>query len=362
MPTRTLYCDESGFTGYNLLDPVQPVFAVASADIDEQRAKEILADSFPRYQGREFKFSNIWGSAKNRAGLLKFAGHLSAFADLSYIYMADKRFTVLTKIVDFLIEPFITDAGYDFYDDGFCWKYANYIHFGFTQFAPPELLDALLKNYQTFSRDPTPVGLATLRGQLKIMATSAPEEVRIFLEQMELGARLFYNYHDLREFAGSDEIQTTTMIAVVSYWRQKYPEDFAVVHDASSNFLRSREMWERITNNNVPKQMHRQGDGSFVEFPLRVVSTTAMNSQDSRSIQFCDVLAGLATRHFSPRTEGDDREFLDQVIDAGLKNITYNGIRPATVFPDQIPPKRLTGPDVVDQMASIIRGAHNDRD
>jgi hypothetical protein len=359
-PTRTIYCDESGFTGYNLLDPKQPVFAVASADADEQWAGEILADSFPNYQATEFKFSNIWRS-QNRAGLTRFAQHLSALQDHSFLYVIDKRFAVLTKIVDFLIEPYLTDAGYDFYDDGFCWKYCNYIYFGLTQFAPPELLDALLRNYQAFSRDPTPQSLAKLRAQLKFMASSAEQRVRIFLEQMELGARLFHEYHNLEKFGGSDELQMTTMLAVVSYWRQHYLEDFAIVHDASSNFLRSKDMWERITSNAVPAQMHRQSDGTFVEFPLRIVSTAAADSRDSRSIQLCDILAGLATRHFSLRTDGDDRNFLNELIGKGLKDITYNGIRPTHVFPDQIPPKRLTGPDIVDQMTEMVFGTHNDK-
>lgn len=65
MSARTIYFDESGFTGYNLLDPNQPIFTIASADIDERNAEEILRDSFPEYQGAEFKFSNVWGS-KNR--------------------------------------------------------------------------------------------------------------------------------------------------------------------------------------------------------------------------------------------------------------------------------------------------------
>jgi hypothetical protein len=184
MRTRTLYFDESGFTGYNLLDQTQPIFAIASADIEEQRAREILAESFPRYRGDEYKFSDIWRS-RNRAGLLKYAEHLRDFADLSFIYFAVKRFAVLTKIVDFLIEPYITDAGYDFYGDGFCWKYANCIHFGLTQFAPPELLDALLRNYQAFSRNPSLDSLALLHSQLSIMAASSGEPVQIFLEQME---------------------------------------------------------------------------------------------------------------------------------------------------------------------------------
>jgi len=260
MPMRTIYFDESGFTGYNLLDPNQPIFAIASAAVTEQHAGEILSGAFPGLQSREVKFKNIWNS-KHRTGLLRFAACLPAFEDLAFIYMIDKRFAVLTKIVDFLIEPCITDAGYDFYDEGFCWKYCNYIHFGLTQFAPPELLDVLLKGYQKFSRNPTRANLCTLRAQLKIMASSTPQPVKVSFEQMELGARLFDKYHDLAGFKGSDEVQTTTMLAIVSHWRQRYREDFAIVHDASSNFLRARDVWQRITNNNVPNQMHRLGDG-----------------------------------------------------------------------------------------------------
>jgi hypothetical protein len=355
MPPRTLYFDESGFTGNNLLDPAQPIFAIASADIDENSADEVLKASFPRYQGAEFKFKSIWGS-NHRAGLLAFARHLRRFEDLAFVYMVDKRFAVLTKIVDLLIEPHVTDAGYDFYDDGFCWKYANYIHFGFTQFAPAELLDALLRHYQTFSRNPTRQNLTILQTRLNVMARSSEKRVRTFLEQMALGAQLFERYHDLATFRGSDELQMTIMLTIVYHWRQKCAEDLVLIHDASSNFLRSQKVWQKITSCDVPRQGLRFGDGSIVEYPLRVISTTPMNSENSRSIQFCDVLAGIATRHFSPLTEGRDRTFMDEVIDAGFKHITYSGIHPNTVFPDQI--KRLSGPDVVDQMMGVMFGRH----
>jgi hypothetical protein len=355
---KTLFFDESGFTGYNLLDPSQPIFAVASADVDEQLALDILRDAFPRYQGPEFKFANIWNS-RNRAGLRTFA---SRFADLSqnvFVYMIDKRFGVLTKIVDFLIEPIITNAGFDFYDEGFCWKYANYIHFGITQVATPELYIALTNAYQAFSRNPTAETLTQLQWQLGVMEESADERVRVFFEQMAMGARAFHAFHDLASFKGSDELQLTTMLAIISHWRILYKDDFAIIHDDSSNFLRSADLWRRITSNNVPRQLHRSGDGSLTEFPLRVTSTTPMDSKASRSIQFCDILAGLSARHFSPLTKDDDRAFMDELIDSGLKELSFNGIRPEPVFPDRIPPKPLAGPDVVDQMAGIIFGPHH---
>src|SRR5262249_22477897 len=57
----------------------------------------------------------------------------------------------------------ITSSAYDFYADGFCWKYANYMHYGFTELAPPELYDSLVQNYQRFSRNPTDGTLGDLQ-------------------------------------------------------------------------------------------------------------------------------------------------------------------------------------------------------
>lgn len=358
MATRTLYFDESGFTGHNLLDGAQPIFAIASADIDPEAAETILTESFPRYRGAEFKFANIWRS-NNKADLVEFGRRLANFRDHTFTWMVDKRFAVLTKIVDFLIEPYITDAGYDFYADGFCWKYTNYIHFGLTQFGQPDLYDSLLRTYQTFSRDPSPEALRDLQVQLGVMAASVEEPLQIFFEQMALGAQLFTRYLNLKTFRGSDELHVTSMLAVVAHWRNLYPEDFAVVHDASANFFRRRDLWERMTNDNVPEQLHPLGDGTTAQFPLRVISTTPVNSRDNPAIQFCDILAGLTTRHFDRRIEGDDRKLLDDVIESGLSAIDYNGIRPDVVFPDHIPPRRLTGPDAVDRVTRIIFGPHN---
>jgi hypothetical protein len=358
MPNKILYFDEAGFTGYNLLDPAQPIFVIASSDVGEEEARDILAASFPRYQGNEYKFSNIWNSG-NRNGLITFAKRFRPLANRAFTYIIFKKFAVLTKVVDFLIEPMMTNAGYDFYAEGFCWKYANYIHYGLTEFAPPELLDAIIAAYQEFSRNPNEDTLARLQWRLGVMAQSIGEPVQIFLDQMATGASLFRRYNNLATFRGSDELQVTTMIASIGHWRVRHAEDFDVIHDDSSNFLRHREMWERITNNNVPRQLHGMGDGTMVEFPLRVVSTRAVDSRTSYAIQFCDMLAGLASRHFNLQLADEDRDFMNDVVRAGLCELTFNGIRPATVFPDCIPPRRLQGPDIVDQMRDIMFGEHN---
>jgi hypothetical protein len=356
MHIRTIYFDESGFTGYNLLDPNQPIFSVASADIESAHAEEILGSSFPHNRADEHHLTRIWRSKRQRNGLRNFCRHLHEVADTSFCYATNKRFAVLTKIMDFLVEPAITDAGFDFYDDGFCWRYTNYVHYGLTQFAPPELLDCLLVYYQEFSREPTRENLRKLQFRLRMMANSVDEPIRIFLDQMAMGAELFEEYCNLDDFRSSNNIQTSTMIAVIGHWRQVYPEDFAVVHDASSAFLRDRAMWEAITAPDNPKVTIRAGDGSFVPHPLRVVSTEARDSRESFSVQFCDILAGLTAKHFNPDLDEGERAFMNELIEEGLGNISSNRLIPSGEFPIQIPPKELDGPDVVDQMADMLRG------
>ena len=180
------------------------------------------------------------------------------------------------------------------------------------------------------------------------------------IEQMADGAEAFLHFTDLETFRLSNELHTSTMIALVSHWRRRTDDDFAVVHDASSTFLRNRRMWENVTNEAVPAQGMPGGDGQDTPFPLRVVSTMAADSRSSAAIQFCDVLAGLTARHFSTK-DGEERAFLDELVRAGLGELTWDGVRPGLVFPDSIPPRRLDGPDAVDRMAEVIRHSEGRR-
>lgn len=57
----TVYCDESGFTGNNLLDKSQPVFAYAAVAIEPESAEAILQtarSSLGVSQDRELKASS----------------------------------------------------------------------------------------------------------------------------------------------------------------------------------------------------------------------------------------------------------------------------------------------------------------
>ncbi len=106
---KHLYFDESGFPGHNYLDPLQPIFSIASNCLEPLLAEEILKQSFPKYNGDEFKFSILWKTKRNQ--FIELARKLSEYGDSIKFWIVDKHFAVMVKMVDFLIEPSVTAAG-----------------------------------------------------------------------------------------------------------------------------------------------------------------------------------------------------------------------------------------------------------
>lgn len=260
-PTKTLYFDESNYTGHNLLDAVQPVFVVTSSDIGNDEAKDILRGSFPDFKGDEFKAVKAWKNREKRS-LVPFGERVGAVKDRIFSYVINKRFAVLTKALDFLVEPLVSNAGYDWYKNGYCWRYVNWAHFGLEQFAPPELYEAIVQTYQAFSRFPSEQSLRQMQRTFRLMANSLDGEFKVVVEQLALGSEMFHEFHNLATFHGSDELQVTTMASLIASWRQKFSEDFVVVHDNTANFYRRRDLWERIVGPDAPAHLHPLGDGT----------------------------------------------------------------------------------------------------
>ena len=356
MSERTIYFDESGFTGSNLLDGEQPYFAVASTVMEPEDAADILRESFPHYQGQEFKFSNIWRSRRNRNRLPEFVRNIGSSPEHVFVWWVDKKFAVLCKIIDFLVEPIMTNAGYDFYGEGFSLKFSNYIHFGLTHVAKDELYTDILHAYQRFSRDPHKASLRILQKDVQDLLSKTGEPMRSLLEPVSIGADLFELHSDLDTFGSTGDIQVTCVMRSVVHWRESYSEDFRIVHDDSSNFFRRRHLWNRLVSQDVPDQLLPAADGTDIQFPLRVLSTTSTDSKKNDAVQLCDILAGLTVRCLEFRVR-ESCQLLEAVIDAGFGAVPCGAIRPGTDFPD-FPPKRLVGPDAIDRVTEIVFGRH----
>ncbi len=98
-------CDESGFSGTNLLDPATPLIAHASVDLYADEAAGLIAQlrSGSRFSPQELKSGRFLRGRHAGQALERF---LAALRGRAHVHLVDKELFLVTRIVDmFLAEP-----------------------------------------------------------------------------------------------------------------------------------------------------------------------------------------------------------------------------------------------------------------
>jgi hypothetical protein len=98
-------CDESGFSGTNLLRPATPLITHASVDLRVDEAVDLIATlrSGYRFSPREFKSGQFLRGLKADEALRWF---LAALSGRAHVHLVDKEYFLVTRIVDlFLAAP-----------------------------------------------------------------------------------------------------------------------------------------------------------------------------------------------------------------------------------------------------------------
>lgn len=349
---QRLYFDESGQTGTHLLDSEQPWFVLASTDVDEREAAEMLGRCFPGRQGKELKSRSILKGARGRRQYLEFAKEVGKSPERFCAAKIDKRFSVVSKMVDNLVEPLLRVQGYDFYADDYARRFANSAHYVFAHLLEPEVATRLMVAYNTFARDPQLQNLSALQAVLNEAHQGGPYGSEVTLSLMADGAAAFERLHDLAQFNDTNELHVTAAVSCMGHWLSRHAGPFEVVHDESVHFFAHSEGWEMMTNPDIEPMSFGMG-GKTLDLPIPVKATISARSHECSSVQLCDLLAGLISRS-GPEAPQEIREFAAEAARAGLGGVPLFPITAGDEFADG-PPQWASGPDVVDRIAVAVR-------
>jgi len=110
---------------------------------------------------------------------------------------------------------------------------------------------------------------------------------------------------------------------------------------------------DRITSLTAKDAVVYADDVRKVVFPLRVAETIHLDSRGSPALQLSDIISGLAAKIKHPQLKDEDSILINQILEAGLKQMNSRGLHPGTMFIDG-PPKDLDGPDAIDQFTDIM--------
>jgi len=112
-----IYCDESGFTGQDLLEDSQPYFvysAVRLNDLDKEAILKLIRDNY-HLQANEIKGKHLVQNSKGQQTIIKLFEQHGSKARMVY---HDKKFALAGKIFEYAIEPYI-EANQRIYESGF---------------------------------------------------------------------------------------------------------------------------------------------------------------------------------------------------------------------------------------------------
>lgn len=348
---KTLYFDESGQTGTNLLDIDQTYFSVGSTDLVEDEARRILSEHFPKTASTDLKFRKLFRRKAHYRGLVDFARSVSRQPEHFFCYLADKRFAALAKLVDWSVEPLLSDQGFDWYRDDYGRRWVNMLYFALTQISGRAYLDEITSLYDKFCDDPDLTKLGAMQARYAELGESGPNELKPFMSLIADGVSQFEQRYGFDNFSARNDIHVTCVVSSVAWWRARYEADFEVLHDQSTHFFSRRGMWDTVTDMSARPGVVHIGEKS-ISFPLRVRRTREENSALLAPLQICDLVAGFVARTRSDRLTAPERTLIDDMLAAGMGEIGFQSLEAGHDFVDG-PPARRHGADAVDQVVHM---------
>ena len=96
--------DESGYTGFDLLNRDQRFQGAAAIAIEDDEAARLIKEFFPTLQAPELKYGALSRRPSNHPRLLALLKELlSSYKSVTYV--CEKRFLLILMFLDYGVEP-----------------------------------------------------------------------------------------------------------------------------------------------------------------------------------------------------------------------------------------------------------------
>ena len=356
MNTPTVAFDESGNSKENLLDPTQPIFALASVHFTDDEASSLL-ELMPQSQAPEYKFSGQRRNAKGRAGIIRILNSELFSRDKIAVSIYDKSFMATAKMVDVLIEPLLYNSGIDMYEDGQNRALANIWHIGLRTIIGNQTFDNLQQAFVTLMRQRQPSDVTAFYALVSsLQALDLPESVKMHFSMLAAT--------ELIVDGALRGLETTlldpaipTFVRHCGYWTAKLKEEFNVLYDVSEPIQHEAELLCQLTAPDEPS-MQYDHHGEEIVFPSKAITPFSfIDSKHCFSIQIADLIAGASTYWARGMMSGDQDEFWDLLNGSKLKEVITDAVWPELpVVPEASGSHDNDNAELLDHVGRLLSG------
>ena len=281
----SVFVDESGYTGADLLNADQVFQAAAAVRQSEARAEEIVEEYFSTVQAPELKLSSLVRRPRYRKAII---GALQAVAEdlgaVSYVFC--KRYALWLQLLDDCVEPVCHRLGAPFYENGWNRSFASLLFFTSATFWGAARTERILAAYQRASRSKSPEDVKALIEALR--SIKGCDCAEFFVPAMNADSDVI---ESLLHPDSTIDISYALVTGLVSWMEERTESPYRIVHD---NNKAIGEKLDKLAALSEIEQSRGFEVSSVTRthFPLRFSGADMADSRDDRRLQLADLFAG----------------------------------------------------------------------
>lgn len=360
-PLPLVAFDETGNSGQNLLDPDQPVFALASVNLSEQRALDLLQRAIPK-GATEAKFSKLRTSNPGRKRIIALLNDGAFSCSDVKIAIYHKSFLVTVKIVDMLVETLHHRAGVDLYENAGHLALANLLHSVVPVFCGADAFKVWQERFVALVRGKTPESVEAFYAQtLRLRAANSDPDFDSVLGMLALTrAVVDEGIADKDSIALDPAIPS--LVSLAAQWTSTLNQPFDLVHDQSKPVAHGREGLLALLS--VDRPPDNFGLGEFkAAFPILAHDIRFADSRSVPQLQVADLCAGAAATLMRARARKLEDPFAEQLLHAGIANLVTMPVWPdSAVTPVELQADERGGSRQLDFVVDLWRRRRQARD
>ena len=348
-----IYCDEAGNSGQNLLDAQQPVFVLASTDMNREEATELLRHVRSR-QGAEPKFKTLKKTSDGVHKIRQFFADPRLDGKRIVMNIFHKRFMIVTKMVDLIAETLFHQIGEDLYKRGANIAMANMLYYCMPPFCGRKATDRFLQSF---------VDLLRLRTERSVKNYYAAGRAMVKGSKNKEFRRDLYVFTEPRLFAewypgiGTDPLDPAipALFQHIAIWGMRKTDRFRVVHDRSKPILASQPQFQRMMAIGDEPATMVGYDRRQYKFPLQAQSLEQADSHEFPQLQVADICAG-GLAHVLKCREMGAYDQLAEVIEGRCREFVVDAVAPTTsVSPEELGTDSEVGTNPVDPVVELLK-------
>lgn len=323
-----IYFDESGNTGTNLLDSTQPIFALGSCDFTEKECQKLL-DPLLHRGANEIKFVNLKRRPSGQEKIINLLQNSLVTPRRVMFSVLNKKFVIVTKIVDDLIENTVSRFGYDLYQGAGNIALSNLLFCVIPAFCGKGEFDKLLTKYLLMTKLRNEETINDFYSQVDHLKEICDKKGHDLSQEIFLLSFTKKFIEDIFRTLpnNSNNPAIPALFALSHYWSNLYKRGFNIKHDNAKPVEEQQEILKLFSD-------FRQKNVKFgygireVELPFRVKNIGFLDSKDEYRLQLIDVITSSFTYWAKNKLQGDNEDpFFKELekiqFDKYVKNIVW---------------------------------------